>query len=64
MMRDLSLYCSAKFTIPDHCNPCLVSFTWNAAWRIVPAVKWLADSISQQFCCQQNCYVTLLRAES
>ena len=36
MMRDLSLYCSAKFTIPDHCNPCWVSFAWNAAWLIVP----------------------------
>ena len=35
-MRDLSLYFSAKFTIPDHCNSCLVSFAWNAAWLIVP----------------------------
>lgn len=31
MMRPLSLPCSANFTIPDHRNPCLFSFEWNAA---------------------------------
>lgn len=39
MMRGLSLCCSAKFTIPDHRNPCLVSFAWNAAALIVPRLN-------------------------
>lgn len=35
----------------------LHSFAWNAACRIVPMVEWPVGMVSQQICCQQNCYI-------